>query len=224
MKKANAYLIMLLLALAAMARTAKDAPPPAVTAVRTNEEIKLDGQLGEKVWQTPGYSAFTQVDPNDGTEPSETDHGLGGLRRPGPLRGGLSLRFGKGEDHQPAQPPRRLRRVRLVHLLPSIPISTAAAAISSPSTRPARSATGRCRTTTGATAPGTASGRAKAALNDEGWTVEMQHPLRPAALQAPGRRRLGRQFQAHDPAQERVHHLLLEAQGGEWASSPFSPA
>src|SRR5512137_1052565 len=71
MKKVNACLIMLLLSLAVLARTAKDAPPPAVTAVRAGEEIKIDGQLNEKAWQTPGFSAFTQVDPNDGTEPSE---------------------------------------------------------------------------------------------------------------------------------------------------------
>jgi hypothetical protein len=71
MKKVNAFLFVLLLALAALARTAHDAPPPPVTAVRTDEEIKIDGQLSEKVWQNPGFSAFTQVDPNDGTEPSE---------------------------------------------------------------------------------------------------------------------------------------------------------
>jgi len=71
MKKVKTFLFVMLLALAALARTAKDAPPPSVTAVRAGEEIKIDGQLSEKVWQNQGHSTFTQVDPNDGCEPSE---------------------------------------------------------------------------------------------------------------------------------------------------------
>jgi hypothetical protein len=71
MKKACVCLIVLLLALVSLGRTAQDAPPPPVTAVRSGEAIKIDGQLDEKVWQTSGHSQFTQVDPNDGTEPSE---------------------------------------------------------------------------------------------------------------------------------------------------------
>jgi len=71
MNKVIAFLLAMLLSLAALARTANDVPPPPVTAVRTDEAIQVDGQLSEKAWQGPGYSAFTQVDPNDGTEPSE---------------------------------------------------------------------------------------------------------------------------------------------------------
>jgi hypothetical protein len=67
----KAFLLIMLLALAAPGQSTKDAPPPPVTAMRAGEEIKIDGQLSEKVWQNPGYSTFTQVDPNDGTEPSE---------------------------------------------------------------------------------------------------------------------------------------------------------
>ncbi len=69
MKQMKVFLFVMLLALAALARTAKDVPP--VKAVRVGEEIQIDGQLSEKIWQNPGHSTFTQVDPNDGSEPSE---------------------------------------------------------------------------------------------------------------------------------------------------------
>lgn len=42
-----------------------------VQAYRTDEAIKLDGVLDEKVWQKPGYSDFVQSDPIDGSEPTE---------------------------------------------------------------------------------------------------------------------------------------------------------
>ncbi len=71
MKSTLLLLFALWMAPAVAARTANDSPPPAVTAVRAEEAIQVDGLLNEKVWQTPGYSAFTQVDPADGSEPSE---------------------------------------------------------------------------------------------------------------------------------------------------------
>jgi hypothetical protein len=73
MKMKNMLLLLsaLLMAPAVEARTAKDSPPPPITAVRVEEAIQVDGQLNERVWQAPGYSAFTQVDPVDGGEPSE---------------------------------------------------------------------------------------------------------------------------------------------------------
>ena len=42
-----------------------------VRAVRVQESIAIDGQLDEQVWQTEGYSHFTQTNPNDGAEPTE---------------------------------------------------------------------------------------------------------------------------------------------------------
>ncbi len=42
-----------------------------VQAVRTNESMAIDGKLKESVWQTEGYSQFTQSDPHDGEKPTE---------------------------------------------------------------------------------------------------------------------------------------------------------
>ncbi len=42
-----------------------------VQAVRTNESMAIDGKLKESVWQTEGYSQFTQSDPYDGEKPTE---------------------------------------------------------------------------------------------------------------------------------------------------------
>jgi hypothetical protein len=46
-----------------------------ITAVKTNESIKVDGLLTESVWQRPGFSDFKQREPDQGapgTEKSET--------------------------------------------------------------------------------------------------------------------------------------------------------
>ncbi len=42
-----------------------------VQAVKADETIKIDGYLGERVWQNGGYNDFTQSEPMDGTSPSE---------------------------------------------------------------------------------------------------------------------------------------------------------
>jgi hypothetical protein len=42
-----------------------------IRAVRSHEEIRIDGLLEEEVWQKGGYAHFTQSEPLDGTEPSE---------------------------------------------------------------------------------------------------------------------------------------------------------
>src|SRR5512135_3571885 len=44
----------------------KPSGPRTVTAVRTDEPMKIDGRLEEKVWQTPPAEGFTQSDPQDG--------------------------------------------------------------------------------------------------------------------------------------------------------------
>lgn len=74
MRKTTLLLVamMLPLVLAAQDKT-KTPPPPAeqktVTAVRTDGPIVIDGRLDEKAWQTPPANGFTQNDPRDG-EPS----------------------------------------------------------------------------------------------------------------------------------------------------------
>ena len=53
-------------------RTKKETPPPGqrvIRAVRADEPILIDGKLEEKAWQTPPSNGFTQNDPKDG-EPS----------------------------------------------------------------------------------------------------------------------------------------------------------
>jgi hypothetical protein len=82
MKKA----IMLLLALAVASlgaaasertngdRTKNETPEPAqrtIRAVRAEEPIQIDGQLTEKVWQTPPSNGFIQNDPKDGEPETE---------------------------------------------------------------------------------------------------------------------------------------------------------
>jgi len=42
-----------------------------VEAIRTDEDIKIDGLLEENCWQNRGYSDFTQRDPKDGEPPTE---------------------------------------------------------------------------------------------------------------------------------------------------------
>jgi hypothetical protein len=45
--------------------------PRVVTAVRTTEPIAIDGRLTEQVWQRPGSNGFTQNDPQDGSPSTE---------------------------------------------------------------------------------------------------------------------------------------------------------
>jgi hypothetical protein len=47
------------------------APVITVQAVRISEPITIDGILSESAWNRPGFSKFTQRDPNEGKEPTE---------------------------------------------------------------------------------------------------------------------------------------------------------
>jgi len=44
---------------------------PVIYAVRTEDEITIDGNLSEAVWQQEGYSKLVQRDPIEGAEPTE---------------------------------------------------------------------------------------------------------------------------------------------------------
>ena len=45
--------------------------PPVVKALKATEEIKVDGELSERVWKGPGVSRFVQHNPADGAVPTE---------------------------------------------------------------------------------------------------------------------------------------------------------
>ena len=62
---------MMVLPLLMSAQTPDPQPQKAVQAVRTEQQISVDGVLNESVWQVLGYSDFTQSDPHDGEQPTE---------------------------------------------------------------------------------------------------------------------------------------------------------
>ncbi len=49
---------------------AEESSIPVINAVRTEEEIIIDGRLNESVWQGEGYSALIQKEPIEGAEPT----------------------------------------------------------------------------------------------------------------------------------------------------------
>lgn len=49
----------------------QDKPAKRMTARLTETNIRIDGRLDEAVWQTPGYTGFTQSEPIDGGRPTE---------------------------------------------------------------------------------------------------------------------------------------------------------
>lgn len=58
--------------LTAAAGTPQDsAHPLSIRAVRVFEEPRIDGILSEPLYQTPGFTSFTQRDPNENTPPTE---------------------------------------------------------------------------------------------------------------------------------------------------------
>jgi hypothetical protein len=71
LKEKIALVFLLLSSIVILAQNHKSTEQKVVRAMRTNELIKLDGMLNEKVWQTPGYSDFVQSEPIDGSEPTE---------------------------------------------------------------------------------------------------------------------------------------------------------
>ncbi len=46
-------------------------PKPDITAIRLSTPVLLDGKLIEAEWQTPPITNFTQLEPNEGTPPTE---------------------------------------------------------------------------------------------------------------------------------------------------------
>ncbi len=64
-----AVITLLSLPLPILAQAAADSM--SITAVRTPEPITIDGLLQESVWRRPGFTAFTQRLPNEGTRPTE---------------------------------------------------------------------------------------------------------------------------------------------------------
>jgi hypothetical protein len=71
LKEKIALVFLLLSSTIILAQNYKSIEQKVIRATRTNEPIKLDGVLDEKVWQTPGYSDFVQRDPIDGGRPTE---------------------------------------------------------------------------------------------------------------------------------------------------------
>ena len=69
--KKAAVLICMVLAFANALLAQNDSPRPQVRAERANDQIVIDGQLREAVWQRPGFTSLKQRDPNEGAEPSE---------------------------------------------------------------------------------------------------------------------------------------------------------
>lgn len=45
--------------------------PSGIIAIRATEQIMIDGNLSESIWQRAGYAEFKQKDPNQGEAPSE---------------------------------------------------------------------------------------------------------------------------------------------------------
>jgi hypothetical protein len=64
------YMIILVLCSIAFV-SAKEHPIPIINAIRADEEIAVDGDLNESVWQGQGYSALVQKEPVEGATPTE---------------------------------------------------------------------------------------------------------------------------------------------------------
>jgi hypothetical protein len=62
----------LFLCLCAIPLPAQDTSPTRkIEAVRTNEIMRVDGVLEEGVWQRPGFTGFSQQEPEEGAKPSQ---------------------------------------------------------------------------------------------------------------------------------------------------------
>jgi hypothetical protein len=73
MKKRILWLVIVLGIWAGRGARAEDKPvaPKPITALNMTESIKIDGKLLEDAWAGPGYDQFVQVSPLDGGAPSE---------------------------------------------------------------------------------------------------------------------------------------------------------
>ncbi len=56
---------------AAAALPADSTRPKGIPAIRITEQMSIDGILSESLYQTPGFSTFTQRDPNENAPPTE---------------------------------------------------------------------------------------------------------------------------------------------------------
>jgi hypothetical protein len=64
--------IGLILCLCAVPLPAQESSPARrIVAVRTSEAMRVDGILSEQVWQRPGFTGFTQQEPEEGALPSQ---------------------------------------------------------------------------------------------------------------------------------------------------------
>ncbi len=62
----------LILCLSAAPASAQDnAPSKKIAAIRTDEAMRVDGVLDERVWKRPGFSGLIQQEPSEGAMPSE---------------------------------------------------------------------------------------------------------------------------------------------------------
>ncbi|UCG31029.1 MAG: carbohydrate binding family 9 domain-containing protein [candidate division WOR-3 bacterium] len=67
----NVLLILVTAILSISAAETQEASIPSINAIRTEEEITIDGYLREAVWQGDGYSAFIQKEPVEGAAATE---------------------------------------------------------------------------------------------------------------------------------------------------------
>ena len=73
-KSCSIFIGFILLTLIPLSGGTSDDPrrvPPVVKALKATEEIKVDGELSERVWKGPGVSRFVQHNPADGAVPTE---------------------------------------------------------------------------------------------------------------------------------------------------------
>ncbi len=63
--------LLWLLPVAVAAAAPADPPQKVVQAAPCTAEMRIDGRLDEMPWQSPGYTDFTQNEPQDGAPPSE---------------------------------------------------------------------------------------------------------------------------------------------------------
>lgn len=70
MSKKRCFLIIILIFFLQTFVLAKESSIPVINAIRTEEEIIIDGHLNESVWQGEGYSALIQKEPIEGAEPT----------------------------------------------------------------------------------------------------------------------------------------------------------
>ena len=125
---------------------AQPRPQKTLTAVRTAGAIKVDGRLTEEVWQTPGAGGFTQRDPQDGAPATEETIVWVAYDREN-LYVAARCRDSHPEGIIKLLARRDNRSIPIGSTSGSTPITTAGAASTSASIRPARAWTGRCPTT-----------------------------------------------------------------------------